>query len=128
MRVNFLFNDGDTFDDFFELEVDWNYPVLPRLNEHLAPSFIMKLLTPKVFYEKLNDEHKKQWDDRRNEFKNELPREQVERETMCNRLIEMGLYVNRIDWESDNKGTYVIISLEESSYAIKQCHKARCPF
>ena len=84
MRVIFLFNSGNTFEDFFEVEFDWNYPVLPRLNEHFAPSFIMKVLTPKEFYEKLNNKQKKQWDDRMDEYKNELPREQVERDSMIN--------------------------------------------
>ena len=118
MRVIFLFNSGNTFEDFFEVEFDWNYPVLPRLNEHFAPSFIMKVLTPKEFYEKLNNKQKKQWDDRMDEYKNELPREQVERDSMSEWLIDMDLYVNRIDWQSDNKGTYVILSLEDSSFDI----------
>ena len=115
MRVVFVIDESDVFNDLFEVNVEWNCPFLPRQGEFINPDILTRELTSQKFYEKLTGKAKKEWyrwvKNRQNTYGSVKETEEV---CMSEWLLDMKMRVKEVTWDIDTKGCFAVIGLEES--------------
>ena len=115
MRVVFVIDESDVFNSLFEVSIKWDCPFLPRQGEFINPDILMKELTPQKFYEKLTEKVKKEW---YRWVKNKQDYygsyEKAEEGCMSEWLLDMKMCVKEVTWDTDTKGCFAVIGIEES--------------
>ena len=126
MRTFFILNSNETFFDYIKLEMEWDNQFLPRVNEHINPSILMKMMSPQKFYDHMTDDAKKEWDEKVEDCKGGNI-ENPEREVMLEWLLEMDFWIKSIYWGVDANGYYITFYMEETDYTLKKCPLQLCP-
>ena len=115
MRIVFVIDESDVFNELFEVNMEWNCPFLPRQGEFINPDILMKELTTQKFYEKLTEKAKKEW---YRWVKNKQDYygsyEKAEEGCMSEWLLDMKMCVKEVTWDMDTKGCFAVIGIEES--------------
>ena len=116
MKVVFVIDESDVFNDLFEVNVEWNCPFLPRQGEFINPDILMPKLTPKEFYESLSEEAKVEWNNWVNKkleyYDGSIKK--AEEGCMSEWLLDMKMCVKEVTWDTDTKGCFAVIGIEES--------------
>jgi hypothetical protein len=115
MKVVFVIDESDVFNELFEVNMEWDCPFLPRQGEFINPDILMKEFTPQKFYEKLTEKAKKEW---YRWVKNKQDYygsyEKAEEGCMSEWLLDMKMRVKEVTWDMDTKGCFAVIGIEES--------------
>ena len=115
MRVVFVIDESDVFNELFEVNMEWNCPFLPRQGEFINPDILMKEFTPQKFYEKLTEKAKKEWyrwvKNKQDYYESY---EKAEEGCMSEWLLDMKMCVKEVTWDMDTKGCFAVIGIEES--------------
>jgi hypothetical protein len=115
MRIVFVIDESDVFNELFEVNMEWNCPFLPRQGEFINPDILMKEFTPQKFYEKLTEKAKKEWYrwvNNKQDYYGSY--EKAEEGCMSEWLLDMKMCVKEVTWDMDTKGCFAVIGIEES--------------
>ena len=115
MKVVFVIDESDVFNELFEVNMEWNCPFLPRQGEFINPDILMKELTTQKFYEKLTEKAKKvwyRWEKNKQDYYGSY--EKAEEGCMSEWLLDMKMRVKEVTWDMDTKGCFAVIGIEES--------------
>ena len=115
MKVVFVIDESDVFNELFEVNMEWNCPFLPRQGEFINPDILMKELTTQKFYEKFTEKAKKEWyrwvKNKQDYYESY---EKAEEGCMSEWLLDMKMRVKEVTWDMDTKGCFAVIGIEES--------------